>query len=203
MVSDPAIASAKVEKVVATATTPENSEATAEDTTTQEDKVSDITSEAPIATEAVEAAKSEPVAVQANQPVAYTRPRSPIVSAGSYLEHSIKAAMGNDESAQYVKFTNDTSTNTGLTLAPHLQEFITTTIGARPSIDAISRGVLPDSGMSFTIPKLTTAPTVDGNSTEGEALGGTEMASGYITVDVKKAAGLQNVSWELIISSFL
>ncbi len=51
---------------------------TAEDTTTQEDKVSDITSDAPIATEAVEAAKSEPVAVVAAQSVAYTKPRSPI-----------------------------------------------------------------------------------------------------------------------------
>jgi hypothetical protein len=43
----------------------------------QEDKVSDTNSEAPIATEAVEAAKSEPVALSAAQPVAYTKPRSP------------------------------------------------------------------------------------------------------------------------------
>ena len=50
----------------------------------------------------------------------------------------------------------------------------------------------------FTIPKLSTAPTIDGNSTEGEALGGTEMASTYITVDVKKAASLQTISWELL-----
>lgn len=198
LVSDPAIQSARVEKVVATETPIENSDATAEDQKTEENTVSEIISEAPIATEAVEAAKSEPVAVQANQPVAYTSPRSPIVSAGSYLEHSIKASMGNDESALYVKAANDTSTNTGLTLAPHMTEFITSTIGNRPSVEAVSRGQLPASGMSFTIPKLTTAPTVDGNSTEGEALGGTEMASGYITVDVKKAAGLQNISWELI-----
>jgi len=58
LVSDPAIASAQeLQIVVATKTPTENSEATAEDQTTQEDKVSDITSEAPIATEAVEAAK--------------------------------------------------------------------------------------------------------------------------------------------------
>jgi hypothetical protein len=106
--------------------------------------------------------------------------------------------MGNDESRTYVKFADDTTTNTGLTLPQHMNEFITTTIGNRPSVDAVSRGVLPSSGMSFTIPKLTTAPTIDSDSTEGEALGGTEMASGYITVDVKKAAGLQNISWELI-----
>jgi HK97 family phage major capsid protein len=197
LVSDPAIASARVEKVVATETTPENSEATAEDTTTQEDKVSDIKSEAPIATEAVEAAKSEPVAVVANQPVAYTKPRSPIVSAASYLEHSIKAAMGNDESRQYVKFTDDTSTNTGLTLAPHLNEFYTNTIKGRPAVDSISKGVLPNSGMSFTLPKLSQAPSITIEAENG-ALGGDEMTSTYVTVDVKKAAGIQTISWELI-----
>jgi HK97 family phage major capsid protein len=106
--------------------------------------------------------------------------------------------MGDDEAKMLVKATNDTSTNTGLTLAPHLNEFITTSIDGRPAVDAISRGVLPGTGMSFTIPKLSTAPTVDGDSTEGEALGGTEMASTYITVDVKKAAGLQTISWELL-----
>ena len=52
--------------------------------------------------------------------------------------------------------------------------------------------------MSFTIPKLTVAPTIDSSSTEGEALGGTEMSSDYLTVDVKKAAGLQTISWELL-----
>ena len=79
-----------------------------------------------------------------------------------------------------------------------MNEFVTTSIDGRPAVDAISRGVLPASGMSFTIPKLTTAPTMDSDSTEGEALGGTEMASGYITANVKKAAGLQTISWELL-----
>ncbi len=69
LVTDPAIDSARVADVAATETPTENSEATAEDKTTQEEKVSDITSEAPIATEAVEAAQSEPVAVSATQPI--------------------------------------------------------------------------------------------------------------------------------------
>jgi HK97 family phage major capsid protein len=195
LVTDGAIPGAVVEKVAASENT-ENSESTdSEKTNEGETKVSDTVSEAPAATEAVEAAKVE---ASAPKPVAYTAPRSPIVSAGSYLEHSIKAAMGNDESRQYVRAADDTSTNTGLTLAPHMAEFVTTSIDGRPAVDAISSGVLPSSGMSFTIPKLTTAPTIDSNSTEGEALGGTEMASSYITVDVKKAAGLQTISWELL-----
>ena len=195
LVTDGAIPGAVVEKVAASENI-ENSESTdSEKTNEGETKVSDAVSEATTATEAVEAAKVE---ASAPKPVAYTAPRSPIVSAGSYLEHSIKAAMGNDESRQYVRAADDTSTNTGLTLAPHMAEFVTTSIDGRPAVDAISSGVLPSSGMSFTIPKLTTAPTIDSNSTEGEALGGTEMASSYITVDVKKAAGLQTISWELL-----
>jgi HK97 family phage major capsid protein len=120
------------------------------------------------------------------------------MTSGQYLEASIKAAMGDESARQTILATDDTTTNTGLTLAPHLTEFITNTLDVRPSVEAVSRGALPTSGMSFTIPKLTTAPTIDSNSTEGEALGGTEMASGYITVDVKKAAGLQTISWELL-----
>jgi HK97 family phage major capsid protein len=129
----------------------------------------------------------------------YATPRiNTNLTAGQFLEANIKASMGDSEAAMLVKATNDTSTNTGLTLAPHMNEFITTSIDGRPAVDAVSRGVLPTTGMSFTIPKLGTAPTVDGDSTEGEALGGTEMASTYITVDVKKAAGLQTISWELL-----
>jgi HK97 family phage major capsid protein len=119
------------------------------------------------------------------------------VSAASYLEHSIKAAMGNDESRQYVKFTDDTSTNTGLTLAPHLNEFYTNTIKGRPAVDSISKGVLPNSGMSFTLPKLSQAPSITIEAENG-ALGGDEMTSTYVTVDVKKASGIQTISWELI-----
>jgi len=137
LVSDPAIASAKVEKVIAT-NTPENSEATAEDQTTQEEKVSDITSDAPIATEAVEAAKTEP---------------TEIINGISNADRGI--------------------------------------------IDALSRGVLPASGMTFEIPKITTAPTVTLEA-EGAAIDTTDQASSFVQVDVKKFAGGQTFSVELL-----
>ena len=197
LVSDPAIASAKVESVVAT-NTPENSEATAEDKTTQEDKVSDITSEAPIATEAVEAAKSEPVAVVAAQSVAYTKPRSPIINKATYLEHSVRAALGNDESRQYVMAADTTSNNSGLIPTPQSTEVINGISNAdRGSIDAISRGVLPASGMTFEIPKITTAPTV-AEEAEAATIDTTDMASSFVTVNVKKFAGGQTFSVELL-----
>ena len=189
LVSDPAIASAKVEKVVAT-NTPENSEATAEDQTKQEDKVSDITSDAPIATEAVEAAKSEPVAVIANKPVAFTKPRSPINSKATYLEHSIRAALGSDESRQFVAFADDTtSTNAGLIPTPQSTEIINPLSNAdRGTIDAISRGTLPAAGMSFEIPKITAVPTV-AETAEEAAPSETGMTNSFLSVTVKKYAG--------------
>jgi HK97 family phage prohead protease len=198
LVSDPAIASAKVERVVAT-NTPENSEATAEDTTTQEEKVSDTTSDAPIATEAVEAAKSEPVAVQANQPVAYTKPRSPIVSKATYLEHSVRAALGNDDSKMYVRAADDTTgNNAGLIPTRQLTEIINPLSNAdRPAVDSISRGVLPDAGMTFEIPKITAVPVVQ-VETEADAIIETGMTNSFLSVDVKKYAGGQTFSVELL-----
>jgi HK97 family phage major capsid protein len=197
LVSDPAIASAKVESVVAT-NTPENSEATAEDQTTQEDKVSDITSDAPIATEAVEAAKSEPVAVVAAQSVAYTKPRSPINSKATYLEHSVRAALGSEESRQYVMAADTTSNNSGLIPTPQSTEIINGVSNAdRGLIDALSRGVLPASGMTFEIPKITTAPTVTLEA-EAATIDVTDQASSFVQVDVKKFAGGQQFSVELL-----
>ena len=197
LVTDPAIDSARVAEVAATDNSAPSEEVADATQPTEGEQVSDTTvPEAPAVTEAVEATKVE---AAASKPAFYATPRiNTNLTAGQFLEANIKASMGDDEAKMLVKATNDTSTNTGLTLAPHLNEFVTTSIDGRPAVDAISRGVLPDSGMSFTIPKLSTAPTVDGDSTEGEALGGTEMASDYITVSVKKAAGLQTISWELL-----
>jgi HK97 family phage major capsid protein len=194
LVQAAAFKSAEVTSVAAS----ENTEAVSTETKTEiEEIVDNTTTDTPVATEVVETP-----AVEASRPTVtaavYTKPRVAPMTSGQYLEASIKAAMGDENARQTILATDDTTTNTGLTLAPHLTEFITNTLDVRPSVDAVSRGALPTSGMSFTIPKLTTAPTIDSNSTEGEALGGTEMASGYITVDVKKAAGLQTISWELL-----
>lgn len=189
LVTEPAFKSATVTDIAA------SEDDAVETQTTESEPVVDSTPDN------VAAPTEEAPAVEAARPtvaVAYTKPRIAPLSAGQYLEANVKAAMGDEEARQTILATNDTSTNTGLTLAPHMQEFITNTISGRPAVDAISRGALPASGMSFTIPKLTTAPTIDSSSTEGEALGGTEMASSYITVDVKKAAGKQVISWELL-----
>lgn len=190
LVTEPAFKSAQVIDVAAEET-PEAVEVTLP---TESEPVVENTPDT--AAPAVEAS-----AVEAARPtvtaVAYTTPRVKPLTAGEYLEANIKAAMGDDEARQTVRAADDTSTNTGLTLAPHLNEFATNTISGRPAVDSISSGVLPASGMSFTLPKLSTAPTVTLEAENG-ALGGTEMASTYLTVDVKKAAGIQTISWELL-----
>ncbi|NBR25740.1 MAG: HK97 family phage prohead protease, partial [Micrococcales bacterium] len=191
LVTEPAFKSAQVLDVAAE----ETPEVVEEIQQTESETVLDTTPET------VAAPEVEASAVEAARPtVAVTniRPRLKPLTSGEYLEANIKAAMGDDAARQLVLATDDTSTNTGLTLPQHMNEFVTTSIDGRPAVDAISKGVLPASGMSFTIPKLSTAPTIDSDSTEGEALGGTEMASSYITVNVKKAAGLQTISWELL-----
>jgi HK97 family phage major capsid protein len=192
-VTNPAFKSALITEVAASEDdTPETPEATA----AEENPEGTIMENEETVVEAAEEVAA-PAVIQAAAPIR-TAPRSPIVDGTSYLEHSIKAAMGNDDSRQYVRAADEsTTTNTGLTLAPHLQEFISTTIDGRPTIDAISRGALPASGMSFTIPKLTQAPTVAEVAEEGDPFG-TPMTSSFLTVDVSKYAGASRISWELI-----
>jgi HK97 family phage prohead protease len=201
LVSEPAIDSARVSEVAASETpaTPENSEATAAEEQPQEDTVSEITSEAPIASEAVEAAKTEPVAVSAATPVAYTKPRSPINSKATYLEHSVRAALGNDDSKMYVRAADDTtSNNAGLVPTRQLTEIINPLSNAdRPAVDSVSRGVLPDAGMSFEIPKITVVPVVQ-EETEADAIIETGLTNSFLTVNVKKYAGGQTFSVELL-----
>ena len=209
LVSDPAIDSARVADVAASEQ--QNSEATAEEQTTkQEDKVSDTNSEAPIATEAVEAAKSEPVAIQAAQPVAYTKPRSPINSQARFLEHSIKATLGNTDSAQYVALAKDDAkkvltaaddsigtTNTAFKPIQYVSTVVDTSIGSRAAIDAIGTRRLPNAGMQVSVPKITTSGSV---AETAEAAGPSEtgIVSSYVDLTVKKYAGLQRYSVELI-----
>jgi HK97 family phage major capsid protein len=188
LVTNPAFSSAEITQVAAANEAEETP--VSEETTIEEETVSENT--AP-----VEAAET----VQASAPavgVAFTAPRSPVIDAGSYLEHSIKAQMGDEDSRQYVRAADDsTTTNTGLTLAPHLNQFITTNFAGRPAIDAISKEALPAAGLSFTIPKVTAVPTV-ALTAEGAAPSETGMTSNYLTIDVKKYAGLNEVSYELI-----
>lgn len=150
----------------------------------------------------VEAPAVEAAAVEAARPTVaashYVKERTAPITSAQYLEASIKAAMGDDSARRTVLAADDsTSTNTGLTLPQHLNEFVTTTFTGRPAFEAVTRNALPAAGMSFTIPKLGTAPTV-ADTDEGAAPSETGMTSTYDTVTVNKFAGLNRISWELI-----
>lgn len=132
------------------------------------------------------------------RPAIFTAPRSPIVSKGSYLEHSLRAALGNEDSRQYVMAADTTSNNAAFIPTPQSTEVINGIANAdRGVIDAISKGTLPNSGMSFEIPKITTAPTV-AEAAEAAALSETDTASSFVSVSVKKFGGQQTLSVELL-----
>ena len=153
-------------------------------------------------TSAVEATPTvEAAAVEAARPavtaMAYSKPRIELTAA-KYVENTIRAAMGDDAARQYIAAADNTTDNAGLVPTRQLNEIINplgTTI--RPSIEAISRGVLPDAGMTFEIPKITAMPAV-AVAAEDAAFQDTDQTSAFLSVDVKKYAGQQTFSVELL-----
>jgi len=200
LVTDPAIDSARVSEVAASENEApkENSDlATADSENPNEgDQVSDTTAPAPAVEEAVEAAKAN--MVEAARPAFYTAPRLEFTKA-KYLENSVRAKLGDDVARQYVMAADDTTVNNaGLIPTRQLTEIINPLSNAdRGFIDALSKGVLPDAGMTFEIPKITVVPTV-GVEAEEATIDETGMTSSFVTVNVKKYAGGQEFSVELL-----
>jgi len=199
LVTDPAIDSARVSEVAASENeAPKDSEpATADsDKPTEGEQVSDTTVPAP-AEETVEAAKVQ--SVEAARPAFFTAPRLEFTKA-KYLEASIRAKVfGDDASRQYVLAADDTTTNNaGLIPTRQLTEIINPLSNAdRPAVDSVSSGVLPDAGMTFEIPKITAVPTV-GEEAEEATIDETGMTNEFLSVSVKKYAGGQEFSVELL-----
>ena len=195
LVTEPAIDSARVQEVAASET-PENSEATAEETTKEENKVSEINSEAPIATEAVEAAQA-PV-VTANY-VAYTKPRVDTnVTAGQYLNAQVRAIQGDTDARDLVAALQiaTVSENTGTVPPNYLRDVIGVIDSSRPFIDSIERAPLPASGMKVFTPKLGTQATV-AQTAEGVEFSSTDTTVTFQEDNIVKFAGANIVNVEL------
>lgn len=196
LVTSGAIPGAEVQKVAAVET--EISEETQENTQSnpEGEQVSDTTVPEASAAETVEAAKVEVKAATA--PYISTTVRNPIVDKASFLEHSVRAKMGSEESRMFVAAAADTTDNAGLVPTRQLTEVINGISNAdRPSIDSISTGALPDAGMTFEIPKITVAPTV-AIASEGGTPSETDQNAAFVSVDVKKFIGQQTFSLELL-----
>jgi HK97 family phage major capsid protein len=191
-VTNPAFKDAQILDVAATEETPETTEAeTPAEENPQEITVEETT--APVADEVTASA-----VVTAAAPVAYVKPRSPINSQASYLEHSIKAKMGSHDSAQYVMAADDSfSTNPAFTPVQYVNTVIDNSIGSRPAIDAIGSRAITASGMVISHPKITTNGTV-ADTNEGAGPSETGIVSSYVNLDVNKFAGMQRYSVELL-----
>jgi HK97 family phage prohead protease len=195
LVTDPAIDSARVAEVAASETT-ENSEATAEETTTKENIVSEIISETPIATEAVEATQAPVVTAQY---MAYTKPRVDTnVTAGQYLNAQIRAIQGDTDARDLVAALQiaTVTENTGTVPPNYLRDVIGVIDDSRPFINSIERAPLPASGMKIFTPKLgaqaTTALTA-----EGVEFSSTDTAVSFQEDNIVKFAGANVVNVEL------
>jgi HK97 family phage prohead protease len=191
LVTEPAFKSAQVTDIAA-------EESAVEETTQPTESETAIVEET---TSAVEATPVEAPAVEAARPTVsaayYTKPRIEITAA-KYAENTIRAALGDESARQYLLAADNTTDNAGLVPTRQLSEIINplgTTI--RPSIDAISRGTLPDAGMTFEIPKITQMPTV-GEVAEDAAFTEQDQNSAFLSVSVKKYAGQQTFSVELL-----
>jgi HK97 family phage major capsid protein len=134
------------------------------------------------------------------------RVRTPITSMASYTEHKIKAALGDDTSKLYVTAADDSfSTNPAFSPTQYLTEFVSNTNFDTPMINALSSGTLPNSGMTIQIPSLVTsagggngvAPVVTVEAEAG-AVQNTGMVTEYLSGTVKKYAGMNTLSVELL-----
>jgi HK97 family phage prohead protease len=201
LVESPAFAEAQVTRVAA-------SESEAESTnqpTTESEAIVETTTE-PTAAPVVEPVEAARPTISAN---VYTEPRSPIKTNAQYLEHSIKAKLGNRESNEWVLHAEaqaakmltaaDDSFSTNPAFSPTIfsPTVIDTLIGSRPAIDAIGVRAIPASGMTISHPKITTSGSV-GSTGEGSSPSETGIVSSYVNATVAKFAGLQRYSVELL-----
>jgi HK97 family phage prohead protease len=198
--------SAPVEETVAdeNPNQPESEAAVSEDTT-------------PATTEAAAAPAAEASRPTIKASAAYgdgtTRVRHGITSMGRYTEHKVKAALGDEQSKQWIAASEDKltaaadsfSTNPAFSPIQYMSNFVSNTNFGRPAIDAVSKAALPASGMTINIPTLVTsagggsgtAPTV-ASTAESAAPSDTGMVSAYTSVSVNKYAGQQTISLELM-----
>jgi HK97 family phage prohead protease len=201
LVESPAFSAAQVTKVAAS----ENEAEDTNQTTESEAPVEDLATapqeaKAEADTPTVEAAR--PVITA---PLIQTNLRTPITSMAAYTEHKILAALGNEDSKLYVTAADSFTNNPAFNPTQYLTEFVTNTRFGTPAIDACSQGVLPDTGMSISVPSLVTsiaggtgvAPVVTVEA-EGGAVQNTDMETAYLTGTVQKYSGMNTLSVELL-----
>jgi hypothetical protein len=207
------VAAEEVEQVseaeeVSDETNPTNeSEATVEETT------SAATTEA-AAAPAVEASRPT---IKASIPYGEgsTRVRHGIDSIGKYVEGKTKIAAGlaDNTMVEWISASEDIkaaadsigTTNPAFNPISYMKELYVNNRFGAPARDAVSRGTLPTSGLTFQVPSLVTAagggsgvaPTVAATA-ESAAPSNTGMETQFLTGTISKYAGQQTVTVDLI-----
>jgi HK97 family phage prohead protease len=202
VVTNAAFPDAKIEKIAASEPDPEEVDEDANephpDTNPQEETMSQETPET------VEATASVPTALF------YSAPRSPIKTNADYLHHSVQAALNpnsdsrlyvaaaDEAKAKFIQAADDSfTTNPAFNPVAYERNVVQVNIGSRPVIDACGgTRAIPASGMTISIPKITTNGTV-ATTAEGAAPSETGIVSAYVNGTVVKLAGLQRWSVEL------
>ena len=195
VVTTPAFSDAIIEKIAA-------SEPEANETPTDTSEEETMSQETP---EVVEATATVPTSLF------FTAPRSPIKTNGDYLHHHINAKLNpQSESASWVAAADEAkakymiqaaddsfTTNPAFSPVQYQSNVVQVNIGSRPVIDACGgTRAIPASGMTISIPKITTNGTV-AETAEAGAPSETGIVSAYVNGTVVKLAGLQRWSVEL------
>jgi len=207
LVQAAAFESAAVQSVAASEVVPEPVEETQTQPTESEASVENATPAPEVEAQKVEASQAK------YTPVAHTEVRNPIKTKSNYLQHTVLAKLGNDDSALYVRAADayakkmmtfaddDFSTNPAFTPVQYVPTVIDTAVGTRPAIDACGGArALPASGMVISHPKITTSGTV-ASTAAGAAPSETGIVSAYVNATVTKYAGLQRVDQALLLRS--
>ena len=198
LVTDPAIASAKVS--VAASENDSDADVVSDvlPSIEGETQVETTPTVPEAAAETVEASKE--IKAEAQRPVYFSAPRSPIITPGNYLEHTIRAKLGNEDSRQYVMAADDSfTTNPAFSPVSYVRDVAQNTNADRPVIEACG-GTRPlaTSGMVVSIPKITANATAATVAEGGDPTGTTAITSAYINATVVKKMGFQRYSVELL-----
>ena len=144
-----------------------------------------------------------------------TRVRHGIDSIGKYVEGKTKIAAGlaDDTMREWISASEDIkaaadsigTTNPAFNPISYMKELYVNNRFGAPARDAVSRGTLPTSGLTFQVPSLVTsagggsgvAPTVAATA-ESAAPSNTGMETQFLTGTISKYAGQQTVTVDLI-----
>jgi HK97 family phage prohead protease/HK97 family phage major capsid protein len=195
LVTSPAFAGAQVTQVAAS-TQPEGQK--------MEEQTVEVaaTEAAPSTPQPVEAATPMVASATPSVPYATAQPRDlKGLTAGGMLRAQLRASFGDHDSQMLVKAALGEQTTTrdgGVIPVPLLREIIGVVDDTRYFVNSIDRQALPDAGMSFRIPKITTLPSVAEQTTELDEVASVQSRIEDITVNVKTFAGGNKVSRQLI-----